>query len=94
VNIHFAHDKPGIYTLNKTVAFPAIVNGKNINCEIAEEALLQHFGAHPPEGTSKPAYDAAMIAAFEAARERIEAVAAKHIKQNPAGLCLLGPEHF
>jgi hypothetical protein len=94
MNISFPHDKPGIYSLNKSVAFPAIVDGKNISCEISEEALEQHFKGHPPDDYTKQEYDAAMVAAFEAARDQIEATAAKHLGKNPDGVCFLTPDDF
>jgi hypothetical protein len=94
MKISFPHDKPGIYSLDKSVAFPAMVNGKNVTCEISEEALEQCFGACPPPNYTKSEYDAAMVAAFEAARDRIEAVAARQLEKNPEGVCFLRPEHF
>ena len=94
MNISFPHDKPGIYSLDKSVAFPAIVNGKNISCEISEEALTQVFDANPPPDYTKSEFDAAMIAAFEAARDRIEETAAKHLRKNPHHPCYLKPEDF
>lgn len=94
MDISFPHDKPGIYSLNKSVAFPAVVNGRSITCEISEEALQQHFEGHPPPDYTKVEFDAAMVAAFEAARDRIEAVAAKHLEKNPGGICFLRPEDF
>ena len=93
-DIFFPHDKPGIYSLNKSVAFPAIVGGKNITCEISEEALEQHFGGNPPRDYTKVEFDVAMVAAFEAARDRIEAVAARQLEKNPDGVCFLRPEDF
>jgi hypothetical protein len=94
MDISFPHDKPGVYSLNKSVAFPAIVNGKNISCEVSEEALERHFKGRPPRDYTKVEYDAAMVAAFEAARDRIEAAAARQLEKNPGGVCFLGPEHF
>ncbi len=90
----FPHDKPGIYSLNKSVAFPAVVNGRNISCEISEEALEQHFEGTPPPDYTKTEYDAAMVAAFESARDRIETIAAKQLEKNPDSVCFLRPEHF
>ena len=94
MNISFPHDQPGIYSLDKSVAFPAIVDGKNISCEISEEALEEHFDARPPRNYTKLEYDVAMVAAFEAARDRIEAVAARKLEKNPGGVCFLRPEDF
>jgi hypothetical protein len=94
MNISFPHDQRGIYSLNKAVVFPAIVDGKEISCEISEEALEQHFAGRPPPGYTKIEYDAAMVAAFEAARDKIEAVAAKKLEQDPGAVCFLRPEDF
>lgn len=94
MRISFPHDQPGIYSLDKSVAFPAIVDGKHVVCEISEEALEQKLEAHPPREYTKAEYDAAMIAAFEAARDRIEAVAAIQLEKNPGSVCFLRPEHF
>lgn len=94
MDISFPHDKPGIYSLDKSVAFPAIVDGKNISCEISEEALEQHFEARLPLGYTRPQFDAAMVAAFEAARDRIEAIAARQLEKNPNHVCFLKPEDF
>jgi hypothetical protein len=94
MDISFDHGMPGIYSLSEAVAFPAEVNGKNIVCEISVEALKTHFGAKPPNDASKFEYDAAVLNAFEAARDRIEAVAARHLRANPDSVCLLQSEHF
>lgn len=94
MNITFPHDKPGIYSLNKSVVFPAIVNGKNVVCEISEEALEQYFKGSPPPNYTKAEYDAAMVAAFEAARDRIEETAAKQLERSPHEPCFLRPEDF
>lgn len=94
MNISFPHNEPGIYSLNKSVAFPAIVNGKHITCEIAEEALERHFNGHPPPDYTKAEFDAAMVTAFEASRDRIEAVAMRQLEKNPDGVCFLRPEDF
>ena len=94
MNISFPHDKPGIYSLNKSVAFPAIVNGKNVICEIAEEALEKHFHGDPPPDYTKVEFDAAMVAAFETSRDKIEAAAARQLEKNPDGVCFLRPEDF
>ncbi len=94
MHISFPHDQPGIYSLNKSVAFPAIVDGKQVVCEISEDALEQKLQARPPREYTKAEYDAAMIAAFEAARDRIESVAAIQLEKNPDGVCFLRPEHF
>lgn len=80
--------------MNKSVAFPAIVNGKNVICEISEEALEQHFEGHPPRDYTKVEFDATMVAAFEAARDRIEAVAARQLEKDPDSVCFLRPEDF
>ncbi|OGB24424.1 MAG: hypothetical protein A3I66_10435 [Burkholderiales bacterium RIFCSPLOWO2_02_FULL_57_36] len=94
MDISFPYDQPGIYSLNKSVVFPAIVDGKNVSCEISEEALEQHFKGRPPPDYTKVEYDAAMLSAFEAARDRIETVAARQLEKNRGGACFLRPEDF
>jgi hypothetical protein len=94
MNISFPHDKPGIYSVNETVVFPAIVNGRPISCEISVAALKEHFDATVADGASKSEYDTAMVAAFESGRERIEAAAARRLASNPDAACVLIPENF
>jgi Protein of unknown function (DUF1488) len=94
MDISFPHDKPGIYTLNGTVAFPAMVNGKNVSCEVSEEVLKEYFGGEPPSDISKSEYDLAMVAAFEASRAPIEAAAARYLARNPDRICLLKRADF
>lgn len=96
MDLYFPHDKPGIYTLSHTVAFPAVLGGRNIVCEITEEALQQRFAVRPAPGLSKAEYDAALMAAFERHRARIEAAASKRLGSNSQGepACLLTPQDF
>lgn len=76
-------NKPAVYTPNTTVAFLALVDGVEVICEISAEALEDHFGATSMHGVD-------LVAAFEARRAGIEAVARLRIPQRfPAGRCLL-----
>lgn len=78
----------GVYTQNTTVAFPAQVNGIDVNCEISAEALEDHFGARSANGSD-------LLAAFEANRSAIEAVARVKLPQRiPTGRCLLVSADF
>lgn len=94
MDISFPRDKPGIYSLNKSVAFTAVVDGKNVTCEISEQALVRRFHASLPKDYTKLEFDAAMVAAFEAARSDIEAAAAKQLQAKPEAACFLRPEDF
>lgn len=85
--IHFP-TTPGVYTPNNTVAFAAQINGVDVTCEISVEALEDHFGARSTRGTD-------LVAAFEANRTAIEAVARVKLPQRiPAGRCLLVSADF
>lgn len=95
MDLYFPHDKPGVYTLNHTVAFPAVMGGRNIICEITEEALQERFAVRPMPNLSKAEYDAALVAAFERHRVRIEAAASERLSNSrgePA--CLLTARDF
>ena len=87
--IHFSK-RPALYNAqNMTVAFPALVDGAEVLCEISAEALADNFGAGSMHGTD-------LIAAFEAHREGIEAVARVKLPQRlpAAGRCLLVSADF
>lgn len=93
--ISFLHDKPGIYTLNHTIAFTAVLKGKTITCEITEEALRECFAADPAEGLSKSEYDAAMVDVFEQNRKLIEQAASRCLNRNSGSqICLLTSKDF
>jgi|GEM_PF-2356477 len=95
MNIYFPHDKPGIYTLNNTVAFPAVVNDRNLVCEITEEALKECFALSPSQALTKSEYDAAVVAAFEQHRARIEQAASRRLSSAAEGTaCLLTQKDF
>lgn len=85
--IHFPN-KSSVYTANTTVAFPAQINGVDVTCEISTEALQDHFGVGS-------AYGPDLVAAFEANRAVIEAVAREKLPQRaPMGRCLLVSADF
>jgi len=95
MDISFPHDKPGIYTLNHTVAFPAVLAGKNIICEITEEALQERFAVRPADDLTKGEYDAALVAAFEHHRAQIEAAASRRLSRSESEIsCLLTAQDF
>ncbi|MCM3583754.1 DUF1488 domain-containing protein [Ralstonia pickettii] len=85
--VHFPKTR-GVYTPNTTVAFPAQLNGVDVTCEISAEALEDHFGARSTAGDD-------LVAAFEANRPAIEAVARVRLPQRiPTGRCLLVSTDF
>lgn len=85
--IHFPR-RPGVYTINTTVAFPAQLNGFDVICEIAVEAPQDHFGASSASGPN-------LVAAFEANRAMIEVIAREKLPQRaPAGRCVLESADF
>lgn len=87
VAVHFYNTR-GVYTPNTTVAFPAEFNGIDVTCEISAEALQNHFGVRSANGAD-------LVAAFEANRAAIEAVAREKLPQRiPAGRCLLVSADF
>ncbi|MDP9651749.1 DUF1488 family protein [Paraburkholderia caledonica] len=80
--------KPGIYTANTTVAFPALIDGEAVTFEVSTEALQDHF-----EATT--AYGPDLVATFEANRAAIEAVAMAKLPQRlRSGRCLLTSSDF
>ncbi|RQS26809.1 MULTISPECIES: DUF1488 domain-containing protein [unclassified Burkholderia] len=85
--IHFLN-KQATYTQNTTVSFAALVDGVEIACEISGEALTDHFAASSMRGAD-------LVAAFEAHRPEIEAVARVFLPRRlPAGRCLLVSADF
>lgn len=79
---------PATYTRNTTVAFPELVDGTEVACEISAEALADHFDAISMRGPD-------LVAAFEARRAQIEAMARTVLPQRlPAGRCLLVSQDF
>lgn len=76
-------NKPAVFTPNTTVAFAAQVNGVDATCEISTEALQDNFGVTSNRGTD-------LVAAFEANRAAIEAVARTRLPQRiRTARCLL-----
>jgi hypothetical protein len=69
------------------IAFPVIVDGYQRRCLVTEEALMDHFGATGID----PAH---LQEAFEANRDRIEAVAEARIRGGATGEVLLRSRDF
>jgi hypothetical protein len=85
--IHFSA-KPATYTPNTTVAFPAMVDGIEVMCEISAEALADHFEAVSMRGAD-------LVAAFQGHRAEVEAMARAVLPQRlPSGRCLLVSQDF
>ncbi|CAG9226064.1 conserved hypothetical protein [Paraburkholderia tropica] len=79
---------PASWTPNRTLAFPAFVDGVEIICELSLEAIEDHFGANRSRRDS-------LIAAFDRHRSRIEAVAQRVIPHRAiAGRCPLFARDF
>jgi hypothetical protein len=70
MNIEFLN-APGVPTVNTTLAIPVKVDGVATQCEISEEALQDHFGADHSSQS--------WVAAYEANRHAIQAVARKKL---------------
>ncbi|GGD52405.1 DUF1488 domain-containing protein [Caballeronia grimmiae] len=87
MDIHFLSDAPDYRDSNLTIEFAALVDGRRVPCAISVEALEDHFGAQT--------YDSAgWIGAFDAGRERIEAVAREHLRVTNGMPVLLKSGHF
>lgn len=87
MEIRFPADPPAYRDSNLTVVFPALVDGEPVPCAISVEALEDHFGAYSEnlEG---------WLRAFDAGRERIEAVAREHLQISNGTPVLLKSGHF
>ncbi|NYH19563.1 DUF1488 family protein [Paraburkholderia bryophila] len=87
MEIRFPADAPAYRDSNLTVVFPALVDGEPVPCAISVEALEDHFGAYSEnlEG---------WLRAFDAGRERIEAVAREHLQISNGTPVLLKSGHF
>jgi Protein of unknown function (DUF1488) len=72
---------------NATIKFSALVDGTVCECEITEKALREHFGA-------KSGLKADLIAAFEAGRHQIQAVAKDRLNYGGRGRCLMETNDF
>jgi hypothetical protein len=87
MQIRFPADTPLYRDSNLTVVFAALVDGEPVPCAISVEALEDHFGASP-EGRE------AWMRAFNAGRDRIEAVAREHLRISNGTPVLLKSGHF
>lgn len=85
VPVSFPNQTP-VSTPRKTLAFPAVVRGETVECEITSEALRDHFGA--PTIQSRD-----LIVAFISGKEAIHAVAKTKVP-TAAGRCLLVSSDF
>jgi hypothetical protein len=65
-----------------TLAFPAMIDGKRVECTITAEALEDHFGAASPRCED-------MLHAFDSHRDRIEAVARRLLSDTRAQCLVL-----
>lgn len=63
----FLQSNAPVHTVNATVAFPGLLDGQPVTCEISLEALQDHFGATSIQGAD-------LVVAFLANRHAIEAV--------------------
>jgi hypothetical protein len=87
MNIRFLPHAPDYRDSNLTIEFCALVDGEQVPCAISVEALEDHFGVKT--------YDrAGWISAFDAGRERIEAVAREHLQVTKGMPVLLKSGHF
>ena len=87
MKIQFPADAPLYRDANLTVVFAALVDGERVPCAISVEALEDHFGARAP---SRDAW----MRAFDAGRQRIEAVARAHLEISNGLPVLLKSGHF
>jgi hypothetical protein len=87
MEIRFPADAPAYRDFNLTLVFPALVDGERVPCAISVEALEDHFGADANDTD-------AWRRAFDAGRERIEAVAREHLLISNGTPVLLKSGHF
>ncbi len=87
MDIHFPADAPLYRHSNRTVVFPAVVDGTRVPCAISVEALEDHFGA-------RDADHVASVRAFDAGRAYIESVARAHLQLSNGTPVLLKSGHF
>ncbi len=74
MQIIFPKEAPEYSGRELTLAFPAVVDGERLECTITAAALEDHFGAASPRCED-------MLGAFDAHRERIEAVARRLLSE-------------
>jgi hypothetical protein len=87
MEIRFLADAPAYRDSNLTVVFRALVDGEPVPCAISVEALEDHFGAYSEDREG-------WMRAFDAGRERIEAVAREHLQISNGSPVLLKSGHF
>lgn len=87
MEIRFPADAPAYRDSNLTVVFPALVDGETVPCAISVEALEDHFGAYSEDLEG-------WMRAFDAGRQRIEAVAREHLQISNGTPVLLKSGHF
>jgi hypothetical protein len=85
MQIVFPDGDPSI-TLNGTLAFPVLIDGRVSQCEISYEALDRHFGAATHHIRD-------ILLAYFGGRLRIRQAAVRKLPQ-ATGACLLGPSDF
>lgn len=72
---------------NLTVAFPALVDGREVDCTISAEALEDHFGAVSPSATD-------LLESFNAHRPEIERAARSLLRELGTNELRLHSGHF
>ena len=82
MQISFPNEIPEYSARELTLAFPALVDGERVQCEITAEALEDHLGAASPRVED-------MIGAFDAHRARIEAAARRLLSETRAQCAVL-----
>jgi hypothetical protein len=87
MNIVFPADAPRYRADNLTVVFPALVDGRRIDCAISVEALEDHFNVVSID-------ERGWLAAFTASRDVIHACAHRHLLIDAHALLLLRSGHF
>jgi Protein of unknown function (DUF1488) len=87
MEIRFPADAPAYRDSNLTVVFRALVDGEPVPCAISVEALEDHFGAYTEDLEG-------WMRAFDAGRQRIEAVAREHLQISNGTPVLLKSGHF
>jgi len=72
---------------NYSVLFEAVMDGKNVTCEISERALVDHFAASTHQ-------EGVLLNAFIAGKERIHEVARRKLPQSAGVICRLVSADF
>jgi len=82
MQIIFPKEIPAYSGPDLTLAFPAMIDGKRVECTITAAALEDHFGAASPRAED-------MLHAFDNHRDRIEAVARRLLSETRAQCLVL-----